>query len=48
MDIKKLIEEVEKYPEIWDPKHNLYHHRPRITEVWNEISYESGIPSNLI
>lgn len=45
MDIKRLIEEVERYPEIWNPKHSLYHHRPRLIEIWNKISVETGMSS---
>lgn len=46
MDIKQLITEIENYPEIWNPKHNMYHHRPRISTIWNEISTKTGLPSN--
>jgi hypothetical protein len=48
MDIKKLIEQVENYPEIWNPHHVYYHHRPKLTEIWNEIALATGFPSKII
>lgn len=45
MEIKKLIDEVERFPEIWNPKHSSYHHRVRIQQVWAEISQKTGLPS---
>lgn len=45
MDIKKLILEVEKRPEIWDSTHHLHHKRAKIIERWNEISQILGFSS---
>lgn len=45
MDIKQLIAEVEHFPEIWNPKHRLYHHRPRLAEIWQEIAIKTGLSS---
>jgi Alcohol dehydrogenase transcription factor Myb/SANT-like/BESS motif len=45
MDIKQLISEVERFPEIWNPKHSLYHHRPRLAEIWSEIATKTKLPS---
>lgn len=47
MDIKKLILEVEKRAEIWNPNHHLHHKRARIVEIWNKISARTGFSSNL-
>lgn len=47
MDIKKLILEVEKRAEIWNPNHHLHHKRARIVEIWNKISTRTGFSSNL-
>lgn len=48
MEVKKLISEVEKHPEIWNPMHSQYHHRTRITEIWSEISQKLGFSSKLL
>lgn len=45
MDIKQLISEVEKFPEIWNPKHSLYHHRPRLAEIWGQIAATTKLQS---
>jgi hypothetical protein len=47
MITKQLIQEVSQYPEIWNPKHTLYHHRPRLNYIWSEISTKIGMPSKL-
>ena len=46
MENKKLILEVEKRAEIWNPNHHLHHKRARIVEIWNKISARTGFSSN--
>lgn len=45
--VTRLIEEVRKRPQLWNPNHYLHHTRPLIGDNWEEIASVIGSPSKL-
>lgn len=45
--VTRLIEEVKKRPQLWNPSHYLHHTRPLIGDNWEEIASVIGNPSKL-
>ncbi|XP_063703521.1 uncharacterized protein LOC134833211 [Culicoides brevitarsis] len=45
--VTRLIEEVRKRPQLWNPNHYLHHTRPLIGDNWEEIANVIGNPSKL-
>lgn len=45
--VTRLIEEVRKRPQLWNPNHYLHHTRPLIGDNWEEIASIIGNPSKL-
>uniref|UniRef100_A0A336MJB0 CSON001987 protein n=1 Tax=Culicoides sonorensis TaxID=179676 RepID=A0A336MJB0_CULSO len=43
--ISRLIEEVRKRPQLWNPNHYLHHTRPLVSDNWEDIANALGSPT---